>query len=230
MRIMGALSKAKIIIHSESGDKTVKCSINPSQYVLKNSVNYKEDTDVGSDVSRLVFLSGGRSELSLTLYFDSASDNMENGLDGAGNLRAGSDEALPPVTDKTELIKKSLSVEGGLHKPPFVSFQWGNLDFKGAVTSLTETFTMFDTFGKPVRAKMDLTIRAEKEPDFSRKLNPFESPDRTKCRTIVEGMSLWSLAYEEYGDCEKWKEIAKANGLMSPLDIRPGQVVKVPAI
>ena len=95
---------------------------------------------------------------------------------------------------------------------------------------MTETFTMFDTFGKPVRAKVDLTIRAEKEPDFARKLNPFESPDRTKCRTIVEGMSLWSLAYEEYGDCEKWREIAKANGLMSPLDIRPGQVIKVPAL
>ena len=112
MKIMGALSKAKIIIHGESGDKTVKCSINPSHYVLKNSVNYKEDTDVGSDMSRLVFLSGGRSELSLTLYFDSASDSMESGLGIASNRMANSAEILPPVTDKTKLIKKSMSIEG----------------------------------------------------------------------------------------------------------------------
>ena len=54
MRIIGALEKAQIIIHGEYTDETIKCSINPSQYVLKNSVSYKEDTDVGSDVSRPV--------------------------------------------------------------------------------------------------------------------------------------------------------------------------------
>ena len=105
MRIIGALEKAQIIIHGEYTDETIKCSINPSQYVLKNSVSYKEDTDVGSDVSRLVFLSGGKSELSLTLYFDSANDSMENGLGIASNLTAGSTFMLPPVTDKTEKIK-----------------------------------------------------------------------------------------------------------------------------
>ncbi|MDO4278935.1 MAG: LysM peptidoglycan-binding domain-containing protein [Lachnoclostridium edouardi] len=230
MRIIGALEKAQIIIHGEYADETIKCSINPSQYVLKNSVSYKEDTDVGSDVSRLVFLSGGKSELSLTLYFDSANDSMENGLGIASNLTAGSTFMLPPVTDKTEKIKKAIKVEGGLHKPPLISFQWGNLDFKGAITSMTETFTMFNTFGKPIRSKMDLTMKAVEEPSFTRMVNPFQSPDRTKCRTIVEGTSLWSIAYEEYGDCEMWRVIAKANGLMSPLDIKAGQVIKVPAI
>ena len=43
-------------------------------------------------------------------------------------------------------------------------------------------------------------------------------------------MSLWSIAYEEYDDCEKWREIAKANNIMNPLDIRPGQVIRIPAL
>ena len=60
--------------------------------------------------------------------------------------------------------------------------------------------------------------------------SPFESPDRTKSRVVVEGMSLWSLAYEEYDDCEKWRIIARANHIMNPLDIRPGQVIRIPAL
>ena len=52
----------------------------------------------------------------------------------------------------------------------------------------------------------------------------------TKSRVVVEGMSLWSLAYEEYDDCEKWRIIARANHIMNPLDIRPGQVIRIPAL
>ena len=59
---------------------------------------------------------------------------------------------------------------------------------------------------------------------------PLESPDRTKCRTLHEGQSLWALAYEEYGDPEKWKEIARENRIANPLQIKPGQVLKLPAL
>lgn len=229
MKIIGALQKAQIVIYGENDKKsdTVTCSINPSQYAVKNSVNYKEDMSFGADDSRLIFLSGGKSELNLTLYFDSESDQEENGSDGLATVDPSS---LPPVTDKTEIIRNAMKIEGSLHKPPFVAFQWGNLDFKGVITSMTETFTMFNPFGKPIRAKMDLIIKAETDLSFSRKVSPLESPDRTKCRTVIEGMSLWAIAYEEYGDCEKWRVIAKANNLMSPLDIVPGQVIRIPAI
>lgn len=228
MNIIGALKKAEIIIHGEKGDETVSCSINPSQYAIKNSVNYKEAASLGTDVSSLVFLSGTKDELSLTLYFDSEYDKLQGRKEEVLNVQE--DSSLPAVTEKTRKIKKAMKVDGQLHRPPFVSFRWGNLDFKGVITSMTETFTMFNLFGKPIRAKMDLTLRAEEEADFTRKAEPLESPDRTKCKIITEGMSLWAIAYEEYGDCEKWRMIAKANGLMSPLDIRPGQVLRIPAL
>ena len=59
---------------------------------------------------------------------------------------------------------------------------------------------------------------------------PLESPDRTKCRTLYEGQSLWGLAYEEYGDPEKWKEIARENHITNPLQVKPGQVLRLPAL
>ena len=62
------------------------------------------------------------------------------------------------------------------------------------------------------------------------KQSPFESPDRTKTRVVVMGMSLWSIAWDEYNDCEKWRVIAKANNIMNPMDIHPGQVIRIPAL
>ena len=59
MKATGALKKAEIIIYGEGEVETsVPCSINPSQYAIKNSVNYKEAASLGTDVSSLVFLSG----------------------------------------------------------------------------------------------------------------------------------------------------------------------------
>ncbi len=225
---LGKLVRAKILIYGENGlaKKTVSCTFNPSQYVIKNSVNYKEEQELGADLSRLLYLSGNKSELSLTLYFDSATD------DGQELMVAGiaKDAAASAVTDKTEQLVKAMRVEGSQHRPSQVAFQWGNLLFKGVITSLTETFTMFDPFGKPIRAKVDMTLKAEEDLKTAKLSEPFESPDRTKVTTIIEGMSLWQLAYEEYGDCEKWREIARANHLMNPLDIRPGQKLKIPAL
>ena len=230
---MGTLKKAKIVIYKNGGKskKEVECGFNPSQYTIKSGANYKEDNSLGTDISRMVFLSGTQKEFSTTLFFDSEGEfgRAENILTASYDLLSET-SSLKPVTDMTKKITSAVNVSGSDHKPPLVSFIWGNLDFKGVITSVTETFTMFDTFGKPIRAKMDITIKEAQEEGITKKTEPFESPDRTKYKTVVEGSSLWNIAYEEYGDCGKWRLIAKANGLLNPLNIYPGQVLKIPAL
>lgn len=224
----GVLVKAKIVIYGETAlqNSSVTCSFNPSQYVIKNTTNYKEDLSLGTDVSRLIYLSGSKSELSLSLYFDSAADSSTALMSGG----SGSDTTLTAVTSKTKQLTAAMQVVGSQHRPPYVAFEWGNLSFKGVITSMTETFTMFDPFGKPIRSKVDLTLKSEDSADLTKQAQPFESPDRTKVKTIIEGMSLWKLAFEEYGDCEKWRVIAEANHMANPLDVQPGQKLKIPAL
>jgi nucleoid-associated protein YgaU len=36
------------------------------------------------------------------------------------------------------------------------------------------------------------------------------------------------LAYREYGSASRWREIAEANQLENPLDLRPGQILVMP--
>lgn len=226
---MLSLSKGKIYACDEKGNKgeSLEFSFNPSSYTIKSRPVYKSVPAVGQDGTDTIFIHGAARDLSVTLFFDSASDASQSFV---GIQEAVKEDKLPPVTDKTKKLAGMVRIKGSSHTPPMVIFSWGNLNFKGVITSITEEYTMFTVQGKPIRAKVQLTIKEDLDEALTKKTSPFESPDRTKSRVVVEGMSLWSLAYEEYDDCEKWRVIAKANHIMNPLDILPGQVLKIPAL
>jgi nucleoid-associated protein YgaU len=46
--------------------------------------------------------------------------------------------------------------------------------------------------------------------------------------TVIKGDFLWGIAVRAYGDGYKWVEIAKANNLVNPSLIHPGNVLKLP--
>lgn len=225
--LIASLQKAHIIIYNGTSEEKITCTFNPSEYTIKDSASYKENPNVASGTSSTTFTGVNTSTFSTSLFFDSMKGELPAGGGVLASL-AAMDETIAPVTSITKKLIKAVNVEGELHAPPKVAFVWGDLEFKGVVTDLSQTFTMFTPFGKPIRAKVELTIISEE--GVNSKVSPLQSPDRTKCKVVTEGMSLWSIAHEEYGDCEKWRVIAKANHLMNPLDIKQGQMLKIPAL
>lgn len=202
------LQKARIKVYGAEVH-VISCLFNPAEYQISSSAKY-------TDGDEPQFVGEFQSTLTLSLYFD-VTENL------AGN------EKLPvSVVGYTSEIQNLLLVDGALHKPPMIEFIWGDMTFKGYLTALQQHFNYFDIEGKPLRAKLDLTISSDFNPTADRK-SPKESPDRTKQRRITEGTSLWKLAWEEYGDCNQWEIIAEYNHLMSPFDIRPGQIIHLPA-
>lgn len=235
MGSMTSLKKGKISICDESGSPkdSVSFTFNPSSYTISSRPSYRDVRHLMQDTERKEFLGGVIRTMEVTLIFDSFSDNdlfPESEMQSVKNLTEGVENRLKPITDKLKKLEQAAHVAGELHRPPTVIFSWGNLNFKGVITGYSVEYTMFSMEGKPIRATVRLSITEETDPAASARENPFESPDRTKTRVLVEGMSLWSVAYEEYDDCEKWRIIAKANNIMNPLDVRPGQVIKVPAL
>ncbi len=233
---MNYLKKGSISICDDKGtvkDK-VEFTFNPASYRIAFRPNYKDVTELAQDAKNMEFTGGVSSSLSVTLFFDSFSDKDLFGPEKAYDVRnimmEGTENKIPPITDKLKRLEKATHVEGATHKPPLVIFAWGNLKFRGVITDYSTEYTMFSMEGKPIRATVQLTIMEVLDPALNAKQSPFESPDRTKSRVVVEGMSLWSIAYQEYDDCEKWREIARANNIMNPLDIKPGQVIRVPAL
>ena len=49
-----------------------------------------------------------------------------------------------------------------------------------------------------------------------------------KSYMVVAGDTLWEIAVAQYGDGYKWSEIAKANALVNPDLIHPGNVLTLP--
>ena len=210
-----SLKKGKLIICDDNGNQSdsVSFTFNPSSYRITSTPHYKDVRHLADDTLKKEFLGGVSRTLSVELLFDSFSDRdlfSESQAKGVSNITMGVENQLRPITDKIKKLEMAAHVAGEQHKPPQVIFSWME--------------------GKPIRAKASLTISEIKDPKVASKQSPFESPDRTKTRVVVMGMSLWSIAWDEYNDCEKWRVIAKANNIMNPMDIHPGQVIRIPAL
>lgn len=209
----------KAILVVEDG-LPIACQFNPSEYQVSNSVKYSEKTIPGTQASIQQFISGENPTLTMSLLFDtyippSIYVPVESGVD---------------VSLLTRQVVSLTHIKGSLHRPPKVTFVWGSVTFQGIVTSVTQKFTMFLPSGIPVRATLDVTFKSVTDRQLLGMFAPLESPDRTKYRVVKEGEYLWNYAWEEYDSPGMWRVIAEANGIKDPLDIRPGQIIKLPAL
>lgn len=217
--------QAKINVYDDKAQKIVQeiiVQFNPAEYSLSESVEYKPVKDRKSDSPVLNFAGGNTSRLKMTLYFNTFYIKPA-GIDPLGLF---SEE---DVSEQVKKITQLSKIEGDAHHPPVVQFVWGSLTFTGFVKSVVSTYTMFANSGKPLRAKVDIEFY-NKTSDVETKENPLQSPDRTKIRILSEDESLWNMAKKEYGDVRMWRNIAEANGIMDPLEIPAGIVLKVPAL
>ncbi len=220
------LTKAKLEIEKEVGKSVITVLFNPSEYQLTDGANYAEKKVPGLDGPVIQYISGDATELSLNLFLDTYVPPKPKSLISFGH----SADSSTDVSDITRQIADATSIDGSLHRPPKVTFRWGSLHFQGVVTKFNHTYTMFTESGMPVRAKASLTFKSLMSPKDKRRASPFESPDRTKYRTIRQGVGLWDIDNMEYGDPDMWKVIARENGILNPLNVRPGQVVRLPAL
>ncbi|WP_286152461.1 CIS tube protein [Sporofaciens musculi] len=219
------LTKAKLEIEKEVGMSIVEVLFNPSEYQLTDGASYSEKKIPGLDGPILQYISGDATELSLNLFLDTYVPPAASSLISFGTPKQSTD-----VSNITKQIADATSIDGSMHRPPKVTFRWGSLNFEGVVTKMNHTYTMFTESGMPVRAKVSLTFKSLISLKDTKRKSPFESPDRTKYRTLRQGMGLWDIANMEYGDPDMWKVIARENGILNPLEVRPGQVVKLPAL
>lgn len=227
-----ALEKAKLTVEREGTSESFPVQFNPAEYNISESVNYAEKNIPGTAGPITQFVSGASATLNLSLTFDTF-DTPENGvreIQRNGELTAQKPHTPTDVSRLTRRVANLVAIEGSLHRPPMVTFAWGSLSFKGVVTDIKQTYTMFMPSGMPVRARVELTLKSVTDLTEEKRKRPFESPDRTKYRTVHQGEQLWNFAVQEYGDAELWRVIARENGLMDPLDLRPGQIIKLPAL
>lgn len=211
------VTKAKLLVE---GGNPIQVEFNPSEYSLDSSVNYSEKNVPGQDGPIGQYISGNSTTLSLTLMFNTYKPPTLDNPDESGS----------DVTAYTKKIAVLTMIDGSLHRVPKVTFSWGRIQFTGIIVSVKESYTMFLADGMPVRAKVDVTFKSVYDVTSGKRRSPFESPDRTKVRTVIQGESLWSIAAKEYGEPECWRVIAEENGILNPLEVQPGQRLRLPPL
>ena len=188
-------------------------SFYPTEFSLNESVEYGEQNIPGLTSPVTQFGSGGAATLSMELLFDT----YEQGRD-----------VREEFVDNVDAL---LEVDEELHTPPILRVVWGNLtEYKWILESADKRFTTFLPDGTPVRARVDVTFKEYKQPDEQLRDAPRSSADRTKVWRVTEGDTLWSIASKEYGDPERWREIATANGISNPRTLRAGRELVVPPL
>lgn len=214
----GSVTKAQLIVEGETAPITVQ--FNPTEYELSNSIQYSEKNIPGLNGPIGQYVSGNSRTLNVSFYFDTY--NPPTLLEAV--------ESGTNVTTYTQKIVALTRIKTNLHRVPKVTFSWGSIKFDGVITDVKEHYTMFLSNGMPVRAKVDVTFKSVYDVEKDGKSTPLESPDRTKAITLKQGESLWSIAAKEYEDPEQWRVIAIENGILNPLNIYPGQILKLPPL
>jgi hypothetical protein len=139
------------------------------------------------------------------------------------------------VRDATAALLDAMEVPSGQSGgtpaavPPFITFQWGPVIFKGACTSLTCAYKLFRPDGEPIRADVKLTLK-----QAAATIKGQNPTTRAQAgfgmHTVKDGDTLPSISYRAYGDATRWRLIAEANGVDNPLHLRRGSSLSLPAL
>jgi hypothetical protein len=214
---MAELEKAFLQI--EGGAK-VPCLFNPESISVGRRNNWAADSMPGKGVPKLRYTGAESGWMRLDLVFDTTSDGT-------------------PVTKYTSKILALMEVDKNLPgtdettnnaRPPTVTFHWGDLhSFTSVVSDLALTFTYFSSTGVPLRAQMGMELRQFEPSQTFGPQNPTSGTPRPhRVHRVLPGETLDRISARYYGDSNRWRLLARANGIEDPLAIRPGSLLSVP--
>eukprot|EP01132_Coremiostelium_polycephalum_P000718 gene718-891_t len=124
-------------------------SINPANLKIASSVEYERSQGMGSSSMALRYNISPPRVLTFKLLFDNtgvipdANKNVKEQLDALQNL--------------------VYTFQDSISSPYYVRVIWGVIDFKGKLTGLETSYSLFSAEGAPIRAEVDITILEEAE-------------------------------------------------------------------
>jgi phage protein U len=216
-----SLSKAKLKV-VEGGSGQIEFQFNPTKYTVTRSASWThapKSTGIADNAAQYV----GESSPAEIKLDDILFDAFEE-LNG---------DVSPQVKQLLDWTKPTAeSITKKKPQPPILQFDWGGNpaidEFKGYLESVTATYTMFNKSGKPIRAKCSLSLKSVMKLGQKAQNPTSGSLEARRTHMLVEGESLHSIAYAEYGLARYWRALAAFNNIDDPLRLRPGRRLLLP--
>ena len=210
---MSELIKAKIF-RTDNTENAVECQFNPHDFSITKDIKWATTPVKGTEDPVMEFVGGEAKDFSVELLFDST--------DTGGDVR----DKYTKLIEMTQIDSSKANQKTGKGEPPECQFQWGNyLSFTGVITTIAQKFVLFKGDGTPLRARVTVTF--SQTPKKVAKQNPTSASESRKIWIVREGETLDWIAYQEYGSPAHWRHIAETNNLDNPMNLHPGQALKL---
>ncbi|MEV6345883.1 LysM peptidoglycan-binding domain-containing protein [Actinoplanes sp. NPDC051851] len=197
---------------ADERQRRIPLRFNPTDYKVSKSNTFAEIGIPGLETPPLQYVRGGSEELSLEALVDT-SDTLED------------------VRERyVDRLRSLMTPDSREHAPPIVRFVWGRSVFTGVVAKLDITYQLFLPDGVPLRAKLDLGLKEYRSAAAQAQDPPRSSPTVEKSYQVRAGDTLTSIAAALYRRPDAWRELARANGITDPREVRPGRILTVPRL
>lgn len=142
-------------------DDTVWVQLNPNKVVLNDGVSYAGGNGEKANNKAVAYHDTGERRIPLGSYsmHNARELTIELLFDTYTNMKIEADKEDVKTERIDKFVKKLITNSGVDQGPPFVFFSWGSIQFKGVITKMNTTYTLFTSKGVPVRATMNLTIK-----------------------------------------------------------------------
>jgi hypothetical protein len=168
------------------------------------------------DAPTLNFGGGGSRQLTLNLFFD-VTETAEN-----ADVRTETGKIVALTRkDRNQKCPLPCEISWGAGKSANDDFP-----FVGVITSLTQSFVLFDADGIPLRANLTVILTEYPDPEKNQRQT---DPELTT-RVVKRGDTLAGITAEVYGDPTLWRTIAEANGLDDPRRLAVGGRLTIPKL
>lgn len=189
--------------------------INPESFAIKEDVKFCNGVPIGKAGSDPVYIKTNPRSFTLEFVLDGT---------GANGLKI-------PVVAQVVLFKQATSKALGIaHRSPWLILQYGTFICDCVINDSTITYTLFDTFGVPLRAKVSASFTERTESTLNAITSMFSSPDLTHIREVKPGDLLPVMVFREYHDQNYYIQVARVNRLKNFRKLKPGTTIILPPI
>jgi hypothetical protein len=226
---MGSPLAKAVLIDTTTGAGHV-VMYNPEELKVEQGNQFAEVGIPGLNASPLQYVRGKNRVLTMELFFDTYETKEDVRIYTA------------PIVGLLDKLPQTLA-------PPVLLFSLGRVQFRCVLTDAGQRFTMFAPDGTPVRSTMSVRLQEYVDvsleirqglflgsPTASAIVNTALTPivaaispsAASAMHVVLDGETLSGIAGAYLGDPARWREIAKANGIVDPLGVRPGAALVIP--
>ncbi len=173
---------------------------------------------MGASASESKYKNSKPEEISFDLIFDNTfiAEDDTNQFDVSQALR--------------DFKALAIDFNGDIHRPNYLSLEWGELLFKGQVKDAAFSYTAFTADGIPLKATAKLTFTGVLNIDERLAKENKSSPDLTHIITIKEGDTLPGLCHQIYNNPAYYLKVAKINKIDNFRKLKAGSQVILPPL